>query len=181
VLALWWTYQVTTAKVFTETHGGVAVQPWGGPTQTADLSRLDTNAYFPDTDFDAYRLPFNGYGWFAKNDWIASLVILFVRAADIVELDLSPAEDVSLTERDWSRVRVKIGLEWLAFQSSTTTAKGRRLVFARSSPRQNQDEIEVAFIALAPRNQTFGPSKFRIDAVRWSRAEGNDAHRALTR
>jgi hypothetical protein len=177
-LALWWAFQVTTAKIFTETGGGVAVRPPHGPAQTADLSRLDTNAYFPDTDFDAYRLPFNGYGWYTKDDRTASMIILFVRAANVVELDLRPAEGASPTERDWSRVRVRLGLEWLALQSSTPTARGRRLVFVRPS-REHQKGVETAFIALAQRNLMFGPAKFRIDAVRWSRAEVG--HGALTR
>lgn len=166
LFATWWAYQVSTAKIFTDTHGGVAAHAPRGPAQMADLSLLNTEAYFPETDFDAYRLPFNGYGWFAKKDWIASIVILFVRAADVVELELIPAENVSLTERDWSRVKVKIGLEWLALKSSTPTANGRRLVFARARPRA-QPTVETAFIVLAHRNQILGPSKFRVEAVRW--------------
>jgi hypothetical protein len=102
------------------------------------------------------------------------LVVLFVRDPEIIELDLSAAEGASLTERDWSRVRVKVGLEWLALQGSTPTATGKRLVFARASRPRGRGEIEVAFIALASRNQTLDRSKFRIDAVRWFGGKDND-------
>jgi hypothetical protein len=166
VFVIWWVYQITTARIFPETGGGVAARPTGpAASRNADLSRLDTNAYFADTDFSGYGLPFNGYGWFADKKWISSLVVVFLRDADEVELELSPSEDVSLTQRDWSKVRIKVGLEWLTLKSSTPTAKGRRLLFSRPSNREHR--IEVAFISLAPAERILGPSKLQIDAVRW--------------
>ena len=53
---LWWTYQVTTARIFLETGRGVAAKPPNFTDRPADLLRLESHAYYPDTDFDSYGL-----------------------------------------------------------------------------------------------------------------------------
>ena len=166
LLAMWWTYQVSTTKIFPHTGGGTIAQPkipkeYHGTPLPADLSSytwpMDSN----------YDIPFNGYGWDQGNGRTASVVVLYLRGAGRVELELSSVEGKHLTQSDWDQIRVKIGLEELRQESSQVTPEGRKLTFTRSSKIADQSQIEIAFIALTNAKNSAQASDFKLQRVRW--------------
>ena len=166
LLAIWWTYQVSTIKIFPHTGGGTVAQP-NVPKERRDPTLLaDMSSYTWPMDTD-YGIPFNGYGWDRGNGRTASLVVLYLRGAERVELELSPVEGKHLKQSDWDQIRVKIGLEDLRRESSQVTPEGRKLTFTRSSKITDQSQIEIAFIALTNAKNSAQASDFKLQRVRW--------------
>ena len=166
LLSMWWMYQVSTTEIFPHTGGGTIPQPkipmeYHGTPLPADLS-----SYTWPMDRD-YNIPFNGYGWDQGTGRTASVVVLYLRGAGRVELELSSVEGKHLTQSDWDQIRVKIGLEELREESSQVTPEGRKLTFTRSSKIADQSQIEIAFIALTNAKNSAQASDFKLQRVRW--------------
>jgi hypothetical protein len=169
VLALtlggWWVYQVSTARIFAKTGGGVVQAPSRRASAPSSNLPLDLGEYSSGTDKIGSQIPFNGYGWDPPTGRTGAMVIFFLHDAEGVELELKPVDGVSLDQGDWNQVRVRIGLELLILESSSDSTGGRRLMFWRPSIHDHP-RIEVAFIALTRPEDSLGASKFYLKHVR---------------
>jgi hypothetical protein len=118
------------------------------------------------TDFG---IPYNLSGWKRADGRTTSLVVLFLSGAERLELELTPVDEERVTQKDWDRVRVKVGLEELKFEGMAEGPQGRILTFKRGSPPVDQAQIEIAFIALPSAKK--GKSKFRLERVSWRKTK----------
>jgi hypothetical protein len=162
----WWVYQVSTARIFAETGGGVVQAPLRRASVQASNLPLDLVEYSAGTDKIGSQIPLNGYGWDQSTGRTDAMVVLFLNDADGVELELGPLDGVPLDQDDWEQVRVKIGLQLLMLENSSESNGGRRLTFRRPSIRSDHQRIEVAFIALARPEDSLDASKFQLTHVR---------------
>lgn len=165
-VSVWWVYQIVTTRIFPDTGGGAVAQINLGNPPNSPLV-IDTSAYARATKND-FGIPFNGYGWKHPNGRTASIVVLFLPGVERLELELTPVNKARVTQKDWDRVRVKVGLEELKLKSVAPSAEGRTLIFERDSPPPDPSRIEVAFIALPSAKESGRKSKFRLERVSWS-------------
>ena len=164
-LAMWWTYQVSTTIIFPHTGGGTVSQPKIPKEYDNAALPADLSSYTWPMDRD-YGIPFNGYGWDRDNGRTGSLVVLYLRGAERIELELSPVQGSHLKQSDWDQIRVKVGLEELRRESSQATPEGQKLTFTRLSKIPDQSQIEIAFIALTNAKNSAQASAFKLQRVR---------------
>jgi hypothetical protein len=169
LLGGWWGYQVFTAKIFPDTGGGTVDRVVVAPSARKVPSLIELESYSKDTNIDRFRIPFNGYGWWRPAGRTSSIVVLFLPGATRLELDLRPVEGVSVAQRDWDQIQVKIGREQLVLESTSEHADGRTLRFTRP-PKSHPSQIEVAFIRLTRPRASLDLSKFQLERVRWDDA-----------
>ena len=109
-LGAWWCYQVFTAKIYAPTGGGVVKAPRIESSPQSSYSATDLVEYSVGKDIIESGIPFNCYGWDRRTGLTGAMVVLFLRSPVGVELELRGVEGVSLDQRDWDQVRVRIGL-----------------------------------------------------------------------
>ena len=166
VLCAWWTYQVFTAEVFSDTSGGTVARVKLKKV-AHELSPLNNMSSYTAPMYTDYNIPFNGYGWRRADGRTASLIVFFFPGAQRVELELRPIEGARVDEKDWDQIRVKIGLEELKRNPSLQTTENRSLTFTRSSKPVDPSRIEIAFIAMTSAEKSLSGSKFYLERVRW--------------
>lgn len=146
--ATWWAVEVCTDKVF-------PARPVLSRTEVLDvLNQKYPNlkslprSYVAGTNLASLTgIGQNGNGWTDSEGRTGSMVVLFISNPGTVVLDVAPAPGTTVTEKDFSYIRAKIGLEPLTLKSMEKTDHGRVLTFSPPKRKAYRKGIQVLFIA----------------------------------
>jgi len=171
LLGVWWGYEVFTAKVLPEVSGPTTISRRElvvrGKSAEAPRKSLP-DSYAIGLKLDQYDLPFNGAGWNTVTGETKAVVTVFVENPQRLELSVEPAKGAQVSQRDWTKIRAKIGVEFLKLESCEDIPEGKKLVFKRPEALKYQFGFQMAFLGFAnPEELVAGNSKFRLLRVRW--------------
>jgi hypothetical protein len=112
-------------------------------------------------------IPFDRTGWMPKTGALKSLVILFVKDAECLELELEPQPHVRI-EANPEYIRAKIGLEYLERREIVATERGWRIRFHGPRQPRYQSGVQAAFVATVPKEfLTEAETPWVLRRVRW--------------
>ncbi|MGA2179427.1 MAG: hypothetical protein ABSH15_07590 [Verrucomicrobiota bacterium] len=94
-------------------------------------------------------IPYDGTGWDPKTGAVRPLVIVFVKDAQFLDLDLSRAADATINpDPNW--VRAKIGLEFLKQENVTQSGNDWLIRFRGPQRASYRKNVQPAFIVFVP-------------------------------
>lgn len=116
---------------------------------------------------DGSGIPFDRVGWNQETGALMPMVILFVKDADFLELELETREH-PLNTPDPEAIRAKIGLEYLERDRITKTEKGWKIRFRGPQRSPWKSGLQTAFVATVP-NAFLAErtTPWILESVRW--------------
>jgi hypothetical protein len=91
-------------------------------------------------------IPFDRVGWDQESGTLMPLVILFVKDAQFLELELETREHPRITPNP-EDIRAKVGLEYLKPEQITKTEKGWKIRFRGPQQSKWSTGLQSAFVA----------------------------------
>jgi hypothetical protein len=124
---------------------------------------------------DRSGIPFDRTGWSAETGAVMPLVILFVKDAAFLELDLATQPHPRIPP-DPGAIRAKVGLEFLERERITELDGGWRVRFRGPQQPRWREGLQGAFVATVPKEFLAElTTPWVLRAVRWRAATVEDA------
>lgn len=118
-------------------------------------------------DGDILGIPYNGSGWMERTGLVKPVVVLFVQDPLYLEVEVAGNASV-ITDGDLKDVRAKIGLEFLAVQSTRRTPRGAALRFHVPRQERYRRGIQTVFLGFGrPTGIVNDVPTWRLFRVQW--------------
>jgi hypothetical protein len=121
--------------------------------------------YEAGSDLAKYGIPFNSAGW-GTNGELSTVSVFF--ASDPAFLQILVAPTNSTASVDYSKLRAKVGLEFLDVESISPTASNCIVRFRGPKRPVYQKGIQVVFLAYVDKNDLSNPAApLRLMKIQW--------------